>query len=69
MSIPLYFRNSKIFKNKARILRAQEKEENSWEIVLDQTCCYPKGGGQPGDKGLLVGEEYSGKIANAYYDP
>ncbi len=26
-----------------------------WEIILDQTIFYPQGGGQPSDKGALVG--------------
>lgn len=45
MSVPLYFRDSKTLKNNAKVLRAKQIEDNAWEVVLDQTCCYPKGGG------------------------
>ena len=27
--------------------------KNGWAVVLDQTCFYPEGGGQPGDEGTL----------------
>lgn len=29
----------------------------SYEVVLEDTCFYPEGGGQPSDKGTLVGQE------------
>lgn len=30
-----------------------EKDGERWKIVLDQTCFYPEGGGQPADRGML----------------
>lgn len=30
-----------------------KQEKNRWKIVMDQTCFYPEGGGQPADHGVL----------------
>ena len=30
-----------------------EKEKERWKVVMDQTCFYPEGGGQPADHGML----------------
>ena len=42
--------------------------EKDWAVVLDRTCFYPEGGGQPGDSGTLNGipvldtQERDGKV-------
>lgn len=50
--------------------RPSGKHPNRWEIVLDQTICYPEGGGQYGDKGVLIDPECgkSIQIYDTYHD-
>ena len=38
----------------ARVVSCQPGK-HGYEVVLDQTCFYPEGGGQPGDTGMLSG--------------
>src|SRR3989338_5307638 len=39
----------------ARVVSCIQKG-NGWEIILDKTIFYPQGGGQPSDKGTIVGK-------------
>jgi len=45
----LYYENPYQFEFKAKIVKAFKDY-----IVLDRTCFYPEGGGQPSDKGYLI---------------
>ncbi|MCX6814207.1 MAG: alanine--tRNA ligase [Candidatus Aenigmarchaeota archaeon] len=37
---------------RAKVLKASRTNKGMW-LVLDKTCFYPEGGGQPGDRGFL----------------
>ncbi len=36
-------------------VRSCVSEMKNWAVILDQTCFFPEGGGQPGDRGTLGG--------------
>jgi len=54
MSKRLYYDDAYRFSFDARILSSQ-KGPKGWEVVIDRTCFYPGGGGQPADRGTLAG--------------
>lgn len=43
----------------AKVIKVGTTEDGRTVIVLDQTCFYPRGGGQDWDKGLIKGENGS----------
>ncbi|MCL2617176.1 MAG: alanine--tRNA ligase-related protein [Defluviitaleaceae bacterium] len=48
----LYYENTYESEFYAKVLSCEKSGEH-WYIVLDRTCFYPEGGGQPGDTGFL----------------
>src|SRR6266404_3165021 len=48
----LYFRDSSLLEFSAMVIDAQPSERGDC-VVLDQTACYPTGGGQPNDLGKI----------------
>lgn len=39
----------------AAVVTDCQRRKSGWAVVLDRTCFYPEGGGQPGDRGTLNG--------------
>ncbi|GEM_PF-278038 len=55
----LYLENFTLLECEAKVI-AVENENGRDILILDQTCFYPQGGGQPYDKGII--ESNSGKF-------
>jgi alanyl-tRNA synthetase len=51
----LYYEDPGRLEFHAVVLRAAELPDGRCEVVLDRTCFYPGGGGQPADRGTLGG--------------
>ncbi|MDR2008241.1 MAG: hypothetical protein LBQ34_04640 [Alphaproteobacteria bacterium] len=49
----LYMDNSQMFNCTARVIKIEALEDGASDIILDQSIFYPKGGGQPCDKGII----------------
>lgn len=54
-TIPAFWRDSYRTTGESKIVRIAPDEKKHYYIVLDETIMYPKGGGQPSDKGTMTG--------------
>lgn len=51
----LYFKDPYLVEFEARVIKKISSHGSKPALVLDQTCFYPEGGGQPEDRGTLNG--------------
>lgn len=65
MTIPLYLHNAYLKEAQATILEVVKESDKKWQIVLDQTIFYPRGGGQSTDQGILFTDTWKGKVYQA----
>ncbi|ANU14127.1 Alanyl-tRNA synthetase family protein [Planococcus halocryophilus Or1] len=52
MTTKLYYEDSTVFSTEVHVIDSGE-DETGYYVVLDQSCFYPEGGGQPADTGEI----------------
>lgn len=65
MTDPLYLHNAYLKEAQGTILEVTQESDRRWQIVLDQTLFYPRGGGQSTDQGTIFTDTWQGKVAQA----
>lgn len=65
MTKALYLEDSYLKEMEAAIVEVSKESENRWQIVLDKTIFYPRGGGQSTDQGSLFNENWRCKVSQA----
>lgn len=53
MTTRLFDDDSRLFEFSATVVSCTPAEDDSYQVVLNQTAFYPEGGGQPADRGAL----------------
>lgn len=51
----LYLEDFDIVSGQAKIVKLEQVEDGRIAVILDQTCFYPRGGGQDWDQGVIKG--------------
>jgi alanyl-tRNA synthetase len=65
MTTPLYLHNAYLKEAEATILDVIKENDKKWQIILDQTIFYPRGGGQSTDQGIIFTDAWRGKVSQA----
>lgn len=65
MTIPLYLEDAYLKEMEATIIETTKESDHRWQIVLDKTIFYPRGGGQSTDQGSLFTENWKCKVSQA----
>jgi len=60
---PRYYEDPYLRVFEAEVLKVVNYEDFSY-VVLDRTCFFPEGGGQPGDAGYLLGSSGGSKVVD-----
>ncbi len=60
-----YLEDSYLKEMEAKIVEVSKESENRWQLVLDKTIFYPRGGGQSTDQGFLFTKDWKGKVSQA----
>src|ERR1700752_620237 len=64
---PLFLENTFLFSILARIVHIGQDDQGCY-FITDRSICYPQGGGQLGDSGVIsCGRDYQVKIICAKY--
>ena len=63
MTKALYLEDSYLKEMEATIVEVSKENENRWQVVLDKTIFYPRGGGQSTDQGSLFTDSWKCKVS------
>ncbi len=64
----LCLNNTYLFKSPAHVVEIRMLEDGRTAVILDQTIFYPRGGGQPCDKGVINSESASFEVNDVHLD-
>jgi len=65
MTTLLYLQDAYLKEMDATIIDVTQETTTRWQIVLNQTIFYPRGGGQSTDQGVLSTPQWQGKVMQA----
>ncbi len=65
MTIPIYLHNAYLKEAAGTIIEVIKENDQRWQIILDQTIFYPRGGGQSTDQGIIFTDSWKGKVTQA----
>ncbi|MFB6087368.1 MAG: alanine--tRNA ligase-related protein, partial [Haloarculaceae archaeon] len=60
----LYYEDQQRTEFEAVVLEVFEREDDLYDVVLDQTMFYPEGGGQPPDHGTLSTDDVTAEVSD-----